>query len=285
MKRLAVIAMILTLSFIPYVILADDEAPPPEPGTYNTPTDDSGSDYLQSGNVDKKDTGEMLDAGTVTAKATKTPVPVVAPTTPPAPEPTAEPTARPTPRPKPIIKKITHRVVQPTPEPVRAQAQFPDIAISKAVILEVEGKKTAANFYGLLSMDRKYSLTLSMENKGTSTAMYTTAVLTSGHTSVLVSDPEKNLGTVMPGAKLDLVFPVVVLVSYDGDLKLPLTLKITANGIAKDFPVEAYIEEAVPYLLYIGAGLLILLIILMLILIFRNKKGGSKKGKDYDFNL
>jgi hypothetical protein len=218
---------------------------------------------------------------------TKTPVPAE-PTI--APEPTAEPTPKPapkpTPKPKVIIKKVIVReTVVTTPVPARAQAQFPDIAISKATILEIVGRKTAANFYGLLSTDRKFTLTLSLANNGRSTAMYTTAELKSGHTSVIPSEPEKNLGTVLPGSKMDLVYSLVVLASYDGDLKLPLTLKLTANGIVKDYPVDVYIEEAVPYLLYIGAGLLILLIILMLILIFRGKKGGAKKGKDYDFNL
>lgn len=295
MKRAAVILMILSLVSLPYAVMADDEPPPPEPGTYNsapagnTQSDENGSDFLQSGSVQKQDNSEMLESGEVTAKPTKTPVPAAVPTEIPAeiptaaPAPTEVPTPKPAPRPVHRPKPVKHTEYKP--EPVRAQPQFPDIAVSKAAILEIVGKKTAANLFGLLSTDRNFTLTVSITNKGTTTGMYTTATLVSGHASVLTSQPEKNLGSILPGSSQDLVYPVVVLASYDGDLKLPLTLKMTANGIEKDYPVDVYIDESVPYLLYIGAGLLIFLIILMLILLFRGKKGAAKKGKDYDFNM
>jgi hypothetical protein len=284
MRKFSVL-LVLLFAFIPFLAIADDEAPPlPDENNSSASTSSSGdSDYIQAGTVEQKQTGDMLDSGAVEAKATKTPVPVAAPTR--APEPTAVPTPRP--RPAPVIKKAAPRPTRvPTPAPTRAAAAFPDLAISKANIEEIKQKGTVNNFYGLLSTDRKFTLTLSLENRGTSTALYTTVELKSGHVSILTNEPEKNLGSILPGSKLDLVYPVMVLASYDGELKLPLSLKVTANGLVKEYPIDVYIDEAVPYLMYIGGGLLILLIILILILVLRGgKKGNVSKGKDYDFKL
>jgi hypothetical protein len=244
--------------------------------------------------VEGKDTNSLLDGGLVDAIPTKTPVPTpepedtIAPTKEPTPKP--EPTAVPTkPRPKPTPKKAapTPRPtpVPPTPVPTRAPLSFPGLEITRATIAEIAMKRDLDNYFGLFITERKFTVTVSFANKGATAAYYTTVSLKSGDTSVLTNEPDKNLGTVMPGSSQDLVYPLVVLGSYDGDLKLPLALKITANGMSKDYPIEVYIDEAVPYLLYIGAGLLILLILLMLLMLLRGKKGQSKKGKDYDFNV
>jgi hypothetical protein len=266
------------------------------------------SDYLTSDSVEGKDTNKLLDGDLVDGVPTKVPAPAatanedmiepdVVPTKAPVvkPQPTEIPEI-PTPRPKPTAKPYVKPTPKksaprptavPTPVPTRAPIAFPGLEVSKAAISEIVMKRTAENFFGLLTTERKFTLNLVLENKGPSTSYYTVVTLKSGDTSLLTSDPEKNLGTVMPGSRLDIVYSLVVLGSYGGDLKLPLSVKITANGLVKEFPVEVYIEEAVPYLLYIGAGLLILLILLLIILALRGgKKGGQgKKGKDYDFEV
>jgi hypothetical protein len=200
----------------------------------------------------------------------------------PRPKPTAKPYVKPTPK-----KSAPRPTAVPTPVPTRAPIAFPGLEVSKAVISEIVMKRTAENFFGLLTTERKFTLNLVLENKGTSTSYYTVVTLKSGDTSLLTSDPEKNLGTVMRGSKLDIVYSLIVLGSYGGDLKLPLSVKIAANGLVKEFPVEVYIDETVPYLLYIGAGLLILLILLLIVLALRGGKHGGqgKKGKDYDFEV
>lgn len=259
-------------------------------------------DFLTSDSVDGKDTGGLLDGSLVDGIPTKTPYPtpaediiepdvvptkeIVRPT--PKPEPTEEPTPKPKATAKPTPKKITPRAtVPPTPVPTRAAIAFPGLEVSKAAITETVMKRSMENYFGLLTTERKFTLNVVLENKGATAAYYTIVNLKSGDTSVLTNEPEKNLGTVMPGNRLDLVYSLVVLGSYDGDLKLPLALKITANGLTKEYPVEVYIDESVPYLLYIGAGLLILLILLLIILGLRGgKKGGqARKGKDYDFDV
>jgi hypothetical protein len=251
------------------------------------------SDFITGDSVEGKDTNGLMDGSLVDAIATKTPYPTPEPEptlAPPVKEPTPkpQPTAIPTPKPRPTPKKAAPRPtpVPPTPVPTRAPAAFPGLEVSKAAITETVMKRTAENFFGLLTAERKFTLSLVLENKGATGSYYTIANLKSGDTSVLTSDPEKNLGTVLPGSRLDLVYSLVVLGSYDGDLKLPLSLKVTANGLVKEFPFDAYIDESVPYLLYIGAGLLILLILLLLLMLLRGgKKGQAKKGKDYDFDV
>ncbi len=252
----------------------------PEPDDYDYSTQEE-SDYLQSGEVEKKDTGEMLDSGLVEAKPTKTPVPT--PTLKPTPEPTPKPTS------KPVIKPTPVPTPEPKPTPVPKTikpAQFPAISITKTSILELAQKKNLSNFFGLLSPERKFNLTLQIENVGSTSAYYTIAQLKSGHPSILIAEPEKNLKTILPGSRLDLVYNMVVLASYDGDLKLPLTLKITANGMEKEFPVEVYIDESIPYMLYAVIGLIILFIIILIIIIAKaGRKDTIRKGKDYDINI
>jgi hypothetical protein len=266
-------------------------------------------DYLTSDSVEGKDSNKMLEGDAVQGIPTKVPAaeptagdliePDVVPTRAPVvkPEPTEVPTARPMPTekpvekptPKPTPRKITHQHIShavPTPVPTRAAVAFPGLEVTRASISEIVMKRTAENFFGLLATERKFTLNLVLENKGASTAYYTVVDLKSGDTSILTNDPEKNIGTVMPASRQDVVYSLVVLGSYSGDLKLPLSVKVTANALVKEYPIDVSIEESVPYLLYIGAGLLILLILLLIIIAIRGgKKGPGKQGKDYDFNV
>ena len=79
---------------------------------------------------------------------------------------------------------------------------------------------------------------------------------------------------------------MVVLASYDGDLKLPLILKINANGMEKEFPLDVNIDESIPYMLYFIIALIVLIIIILIIIIIKaGRKSTIKKGKDYDINI
>ncbi|HRU38853.1 MAG TPA: hypothetical protein P5511_03170 [Candidatus Goldiibacteriota bacterium] len=251
-------------------------------------------EFLTSDAVESKDTSGLIEGDVVDALPTKTPKP--APTLEPVeelepepvPTPRPKPTAVPTPKPRPTVKRAAPTPVPtpvPTAVPARPQAVFPGILISKSSIDEIALKKSADNLFGLLATERKFKLTLTLENKGATTSYYTVATLKSGHTSVLMPESEKNIGTVLPGTSLELVYPVIVLASYDGDVKLPLSLKVTANGLSKEFPVDVYIDEAENYLLYLVAGLIILLLLILIIMLLRGKKETPKKGKDYDFNM
>lgn len=248
----------------------------PEPDDYDYSTQEE-SDYLQSGEVEKKDTGELLDSGLVEAKPTKTPIPTPTPepTPKPTPKPEPKPTRAPTPKPTPVT--VT-KIIKP--------AAFPAISITKTSILELAQKKNLSNFFGLLSPERKFTLTLQIENAGPATAYYTSTYLKSGHPSILIAEPEKDLKTVLRGSRLDLVYNMIVLASYDGDLKLPLTLKISANSMEKEFPVDVYIDESVPYMLYSIIILIIIFIIILIIIIIKvSRRDTIRKGKDYDINI
>ncbi len=277
--KFSVFLIFLSL-FFGFIIYSQIDAPEPDDYDYSTQEE---SDYLQSGEVEKKDTGELLDTGLVEAKPTKTPIPT--PTKEPAPEPTPKPTPKPKPKPKPTL--IPTPIPEPTPvTKIIKPMQFPAISITKTSILELAQKKNLSNFFGLLSPERKFNLTLQIENEGPSSAYYTNAQLKSGHPSILIAEPDKNLKTILPGSRLDLVYNMVVLASYDGDLKLPLTLKISANGMEKEFPLEVYIDESIPYMLYSIIVLIIVFIIILILIIIRaSKKDTIKKGKDYDINI
>jgi len=275
---------LLTFIFLFFGFTVYSQIDAPEPDDYDYSSHQEESDYLQSGEVEKKDTGELLDSGIVEAKPTKTPIPTPTPKPEPTPIPTEKPKPKPTP--KPTIKPTP--IPQPTPVVIKTikPAEFPAISITKTSILELAQKKNLSNFFGLLSPERKFNLTLQIENAGPSAAYYTTAQLKSGHPSILIAEPEKDLKTVLQGSRLDLVYNMVILASYDGDLKLPLTLKISANGMEKEFPVEVYIDESVPYMLYGIISLIILFIIILIIIIVKSsRKDTIKKGKDYDINI
>ncbi|MCX7698654.1 MAG: hypothetical protein N2114_04225 [Candidatus Goldbacteria bacterium] len=268
--------LILTLLFINFSVHSQLDIP--EPDDY---TAEEESDYLQSGAVEKKDTGELIDSGIVEAKPTKTPIPT------PTPKPTPVPTPKPTPKPKLRPTPVPTPEPIPTPIPkIIKPVEFPAISITKTSILELAQKKNLANFFGLLSPERKFNLTLQIENLGQTSAYYTVVQLKSSHPSILIAEPEKNLKTVIPGSRLDLVYNIVILASYDGDLKLPLSLKISANGLEKEFPLDVYIDESIPYMLYTIIGIIIIfLIILIIIIINVGRKDTIKKGKDYDINI
>jgi hypothetical protein len=281
MKKFIYVSIFLFTLTAAAVYAADTNYGPSEEG-----------DFITSDSVEGKDTSGLLDGSLVDGIPTKTPYPTpepedtIAPPPPPVePTPKPKPTAVPTAKPRPTPKKVAPRPT-PVPVPTRPPVGFPGLEVSKAVISEIVMKRSAENFFGLLTAERKFNLSLVLENKGGTASYYTVVNLKSGDTSVLTNEPEKNLGTVLPGSRNDLVYSLIVLGSYDGDLKLPLSLKITANGLSKEFPFEVYIDESVPYLLFIGAGLLILLILLLLIMLLRGgKRGQPKKGKDYDFNV
>lgn len=278
MKLKFFVFLIFVSLFFSFTVYSQIDAPEPDDYDYSTQEE---SDYLQSGEIEKKDTGELIDSGLVEAKPTKTSVPT--PTT----EPTTKPTPKPTPKPKPT--PIPTPIPKPTPVTVTKIIQpavFPAISITKTSILELAQKKNLSNFFGLLSPERKFTLTLQIENAGPYTAYYTRAQLKSGHPSILIAEPEKELKTVLTGSRLDLVYNMIVLASYDGDLKLPLTMKISANGMEKEFPVEVYIDESIPYMLYFTIILVIIfIIILILIIIKAGRRDTIKKGKDYDINI
>lgn len=272
--------LILLSLFISFTIYSQLDIPEPDNYDYSVKEE---SDYLQSGEVEKKDTGELLDTGLVEAKPTKTPTPTPEPTPEPTPKP--KPTPKSTHKPKPTPVPTPKPIPTPIPTTIKPES-FPAITITKTSILELAQKKNLSNFFGLLSPERKFNLTIQIENAGPSSAFYTTAKLKSGHPSILIAEPEKDLKTILPGNRLELVYNMVVLASYDGDLKLPLSLKISANNIEKEFPLEVYIDEAIPYMLYLIIGLIILFIIILIILIIKStKKGTIKKGKDYDINI
>ncbi|MCX8093966.1 MAG: hypothetical protein N3E50_07380 [Candidatus Goldbacteria bacterium] len=278
MKIKFFIFLILISLFINFSVYSQLDVPEPDDYDYSTQEE---SDYLQSGEVEKKDTGELIDSGLVEAKPTKTPIPT------PTPEPTPKPTPKPIPKPKPKPTPVPTPEPKPTPVPkIIKPVEFPAISITKTSILELAQKKNLSNFFGLLSPERKFNLTLQIENSGQTSAYYTVVQLKSGHPSILIAEPEKNLKTVIPGSRLDLVYNMVVLASYDGDLKLPLSLKISANGMEKEFPLDVYIDESIPYMLYTIIGFIILfLIILIIIIINASRKDTIKKGKDYDINM
>jgi hypothetical protein len=145
-------------------------------------------------------------------------------------------------------------------------------------------KRTFENYFGLLDRDRKFRLIFTVQNTGEQPSFYSTASLISGHSSIIVAGTEKDLQTVLPADKREMTYEVVILGSYDGGAKLPLTLKVKAAGFERDYPLDIYIEPENPYILYaIAGGILILLIILIIIL---TRRGSGKSGKkDYDFEM
>ncbi|MBP7793339.1 MAG: hypothetical protein KA120_09825 [Candidatus Goldbacteria bacterium] len=276
MKLKFFMSLIFISLFFSFTGYSQIDAPEPDDYDYSIQED---NDYLQSEEVEKKDTGELIDSGIVDAKPTKTPIPTATP------EPTLEPTPKPTQKPKPKPTPIP----TPKPDPVTKiikPVPFPSISITRTSILEIAQKKNLSNFFGLLSPERKFTLTLQIENSGPSTSYYTNVQLKSGHPSILIAEPEKNLKTILPGSRFDLVYNMVVLASYDGDLKLPLILKINANGMEKEFPLDVNIDESIPYMLYFIIALIVLVIIILIIIIIKaGRKSTIKKGKDYDINI
>lgn len=277
MKKIFLSILALIIISIPaFILAADDE------------------DYIEGDTVSKHETGELLDGGLVD----KVEKPTVAPTK--APEPTevpATPVPKPTAKPKPIIKptvkptpkKIVkaHPTAVPTPvptavpQPARRSAEF---AVVQAIAEEAAKKRTVENYFGIFDRDRKFRIIFTLQNTGEMPSFESKAALISGHTSIIVSGAEKDLQTVLPNDKREMTYELLILGSYDGASKLPLTLKVKATGFERDYPLDIYVEPENPYVLYgIAGGILILLIILIIILT-RRRSGGSGK-KDYDLEI
>ena len=277
MKKLfmALLAMVV-ISIPAFIFAADNE------------------DYIDGDTVNKHDTGDLLDSGTVdkVEKPTVAPTAVQEPTEAPAATPVPAPTAKPRPTIKPTAKPTPKKVVKAQPTPVPTPTAIPqpakraaEFAVVQAMAEEVAKKRTFENYFGLLDRDRKFRLIFTLQNTGEQPSFYTNAALISGHTSIIVAGTEKDLQTVLPADKREMTYEIVILGSYDGQPKLPLTLKVKAAGFERDYPLDIYIEPENPYVLYgIIGGILILLIILIIILT-RRRTGGSTGKKDYDFEM
>ncbi len=252
-----------------------------------------GEDFFTTNPVDEKETGDFLTTGTVQAKATDTPVPVppthtpedtAVPTQAPT-KPPVKPTPKPTPKPilKPTPKPTAAPVVRPTAVPTAVRpALRPEINITKADISELARNKTADNLFGLLITDRKFTLAIEIENSGNGSAFYSSSKLISGDTSILIHEPDKTLQTILPVSRRELVYSLVILSDYEGDSKLPLKLIVKYSGLEKELPVEVYVDESSPLLVYAAVGIALLLLIILFAAIFRKKENPSKK--NYDFN-
>ncbi len=256
-------------------------------------------DYIDGDTVNKHETGDLLDSGSVTKVEKPTVVPVAptavpeateVPATPvPAPTEKPRPAAKPTPTAKPTPKPILKKVVKARPAPVPTAIPQPskraaEFAVVQAMAEEVAKKRTFENYFGILDRDRKFRLIFTLQNTGEMPSFYTNAALISGHTSIVVAGTEKDLQTVLPTDKREMTYEIVILGSYDGQPKLPLTLKVKAAGFERDYPLDIYIEPSNPYLLYIIAGGILILLIILIIILTRRRTGGTGK-KDYDFEI
>ncbi len=227
-------------------------------------------DLIQVAPVEEQEDSTLLDSGIVKPHPTKTftPIPTFTP----------EPTSTP----KPIIKK-TIKKAEPTPIPQPTIAKILDFKISNIKINEIAKIKNINNLYGLLEMEKKFNLILILENSGNAVAFYTTATLKSKNPRILLYEPEKNLQTVLPNDKRELVFTFDVIHGYDGPPQLPLFLNIKAANFEKELPVELYVELPNPNLnlLIIGGILFFMFLFVLLIIKILTSR---KKTKKYDFD-
>jgi len=222
---------------------------------------------------EQKDT-ELLDTGVVKAHPTKTPTPL----------PTSTFTPVPTSTPKQVKKIVKKVVVEPTPIPQPTPVQILDFKINNIKINELAKPKNVNNLFGLLEMEKKINLVLTLENSGNAVAFYTLATLKSKNPRILLYEPEKNLQTVLPNDKRELVFVFDIITGYDGGPQLPLILNVKAANFEKDLPVDVYVELPNPVLnLSIVGGILLLLIII--IILIAKIVGGKSKPKKYDFDM
>jgi|GEM_PF-1267460 nitrogen fixation-related uncharacterized protein len=256
-----------------------------------------GDDYIDGDTVQKHDTGDMLDSGLVSKVEKPTAVPTTIPTQPEATEeptavPTAVPTRVPTPRPapkakptpKPVIKKAAKKIPTPVPTPVPTQAakRAAEFSVIQATADELARPRGLSNYFGLFDRNRKFKLTFVVQNTGETPSFETNATLKSGNANIIVSNPVKEMQTVLPVDKREINFDMLIMAAYDGDAKLPLSLNIKASGFERDYPLDIYVEPENPYTLYyIGGG--ILLLIILIILIMTRRRG--KSGKDDDFEI
>jgi hypothetical protein len=279
MKRSFIALILSAMLLIPVFAAADDE--------------NSSDDFIDAGTVQKHDNSNLLDSGTVEKVDKPTAVPTAVP---PAAEPTAVPTKKPVerPAPRPTPRPTPRKTVKRAPTPVPTPTLVPtpsgrpaEFSITSASAEELAKKRTFQNYFGILDRDRKFRMIFTVQNTGDQPSLYTGASLLSGHTSIIIADKDKDkdLQTVLAKDKRELTFEILILGSYDGDSKLPLTLKMKYNGVEKDYPLDISIEPENPFLLYgIIAGVL-LLIIIIIILVSRRGGDSSRRKKDYDFEM
>ncbi len=288
MKRNSVLTLIILFIFPAAAVLSVDP-PMPDDVDYGSPDDD----LIESEAVEKQKNTDLLSVGEVEAIETDTPVPTSTytpqptPTAKPTPKPTLKPTEKPTPKPKPTVKPTVKPTPKPTPKPRKkhrgTSKRKAEFNIASAVMSEIAKKRTLKNYFGIFNAERKFSVTITIENSGRKSAFYTNVYLKSGHSSVIPTEPEKKLGTVLPQSKREFVFPLIILGSYDGPEKMPLSLKVQTGGLEKEFPVEVYLEPRIPDMYYAG-GMLLLIILLIILMKLRRKKPKKKK-KEYDFEV
>ncbi len=288
MKRNIILTLIILFIFPAAVILGADP-PMPDDVDYGNPD----NDLIESEAVEKQENTDLLSVDEVVAVETNTPVPTSTYT--PRPTPTPKPTLKPTPKPKPTAKPTKKPTVKPTVKPTQKPTPKPrkkysgtsrrkaEFNIASAVMSEMAKKRALKNYFGIFNAERKFSLTITLENSGRKSAFYTNVYLKSGHSSVIPTEPEKKIGTVLPQSKRELVFPVLVTGSYDGPEKMPLSLKVQASGLEREFPVEVYIEPRIPDIYYAGGVLLLIILLIILIKLIRKKP--KKKKKEYDFEV
>ncbi len=229
-------------------------------------------DLIEVAPVEEQEDSTLLDSGIVTPHPTKTFTPV----------PTSTPKPTSTPTPKPVVKKVI-KPVEPTPVPQPTVAKIIDFKISNIRINEIAKPKTINNLYGLLETEKKINLILNLENSGNAVSFYTVAILKSKNPRILLYEPEKNLQTVLPNDKRELVFTFDIIQGYDGPPQLPLYLNIKAANFEKELPVDIYVELPNPIqnLIILGGIILLLLIILILLIKILTPK---KRTRTYDFD-
>jgi hypothetical protein len=250
-------------------------------------------DYIDGDTVTKHETGDMLDGGVVDKVEKPTAVPTAVPEPTEAPKPVAtekpvpKPTLKPTPKPEPkkiVVKKASRpaptAVPTAIPQPAKRAAEF---SIVQAMAEEVAKKRNFNNYFGMMDRDRKFRLVFTLQNTGEEPSLNTGASLITSNTGIIISGAVKDLQTVLAGDKREITYEIVILGSYDGDTKLPLSLKIKSAGFEREYPLDIYVEPENPYILYaVAGGILLFLIILVIILTRRGSTKGSKKDDDFE---
>lgn len=228
-------------------------------------------DLIQVAPVEEQEDTTLLDSGIVTPHPTKTFTP----------RPTSTPL--PTSTPKPVIKKTIIKV-EPTPVPQPTTVKILDFKISNIRVNEIAKPKNINNLYGLLETEKKLNLVLVLENSGNAVAFYTIATLKSKNPRILLYEPEKNLQTVLPNDKRELVFTFDIIQGYDGPPQLPLFLNVKSVNYEKELPIELYVELPNPGLNLIIMGSILLLLIIIIIILLIKIFTPRKRSKTYDFD-
>jgi len=237
-------------------------------------------DMIEVGAVEEKTTGDMIDTGAVTAVTKPTAVPTEVP---PTPVPTPKPKPKPTPKP---VKKY----VKPTPVPTAVPTatptpvMFPEFGIISLVAEEIAIPSIPSNYYGLapvLTGEKRIRVVITLENNGQGAAANTTAELKANHPRIAVTEPLKELGMIFPGTKTDLSYAIERLSGYDGPDSIKLLLKVKAEGMERELPLEVYAAPFNPNTVYMVLGGIILLIVIFMIVALSGRK---KKRSESDFD-